>query len=237
MKLNLNNKDGVLVLSVEGSLSASNMKVLRAGITKLFKNGKNKIVLDLSPVQKMDAQTPQALFDLKNLASELKGEIALAITNADILKFMRQKSGADTLWCYDAIGSAVTAFSNKGEESPAEPSKEKGETSTTEIEALSKIELPEGTADDIIIALKEREDLIQALREKLAEYEKNSLHELRAENEELKEKNLMLTEKLIAELKDEREPQDMSGFQAKIATLEKKLSSTLDRLMSLEKER
>ena len=55
MKLELSAQDGVSILTVTGPIDQHKFKVLKAGIVKLFKDGKNKIVLNFNNVEKMES--------------------------------------------------------------------------------------------------------------------------------------------------------------------------------------
>jgi anti-anti-sigma regulatory factor len=78
VKIALSQERGVDILSVTGTVVVHDAKVLRAGISKIFRTGRNKIVIELSASQdvSLDALREIAAFDA--LARELSGRIVLA---------------------------------------------------------------------------------------------------------------------------------------------------------------
>jgi anti-anti-sigma regulatory factor len=78
VKLKLTHEKGVEVLSASGPIVDHESKVLRAGISKILKTGKNKIILELpaSPDLSTGVIREIAAFDV--LARELSGRIVLS---------------------------------------------------------------------------------------------------------------------------------------------------------------
>lgn len=81
MKVALSNERGVEILSVTGSVVDHDAKILRAGVTKILKTGKNKIVVELGTPEvdqefSSEALREMAAFDV--LARELSGRLVLA---------------------------------------------------------------------------------------------------------------------------------------------------------------
>jgi cell division protein FtsB len=103
MKLQLSEHKGVHVLTVEGSIAGRDAQVLKAGIAKLFKDGKYRLVLDVRPPPQLDDGTIRELSIMNKLAQELSGEIVLAIEDAGV----RQKVEKSN------VASPVKTFANK----------------------------------------------------------------------------------------------------------------------------
>ncbi len=53
MKLTLADQEGVTVLTGTGEITEHDIQVLRAGLTKLFKSGKNRVVVDIPEADKL----------------------------------------------------------------------------------------------------------------------------------------------------------------------------------------
>jgi hypothetical protein len=67
MKLKLEQNDSVTLLTVSEEISAENVPVLKAGLTKLFQSGKKSILLDLAALSASDLKSPSVAFDLASL--------------------------------------------------------------------------------------------------------------------------------------------------------------------------
>jgi anti-anti-sigma factor len=78
MLLNLQKQGNAHVLEVSGDVDAKGAAILRAGITKLMKSGKDRIIVDFSKAGSIDSTAIRKLGELVELASELMGKIVAA---------------------------------------------------------------------------------------------------------------------------------------------------------------
>ena len=78
MKLTLENQKDVTILSVSGEIAEEGAQVIRAGLTKILKTGKNKIVLRLLDKQELSPDALSEIVQFDALARELAGRLVLA---------------------------------------------------------------------------------------------------------------------------------------------------------------
>ena len=90
MKLQLRQDKGIDILSLEGAIESVQPSVIRDGVTKLLRNGKHRIVLDLSkavlPAGGMPAALVLALSELDQVARDLSGRVVLCGVAATVTK-------------------------------------------------------------------------------------------------------------------------------------------------------
>jgi len=84
MKLALREEDGCSILSVQGEIDEHNFGVLKAGLSKLFKSGKNRIVLHLEDAGNLPDPLLQELAILDVFARELSGKLLIASEHLDL---------------------------------------------------------------------------------------------------------------------------------------------------------
>src|SRR3954465_5442354 len=78
MNLALERFKDLSILVAKGTISPEKFPVLKAGIKKLFKDGKNKIILELPDSSSFPPEILRELTALNIVASELSGQIVLA---------------------------------------------------------------------------------------------------------------------------------------------------------------
>jgi anti-anti-sigma regulatory factor len=78
VKLKLAHESGVEVLQADGPIRSHDAKVLRAGLSKILKTGKNRIVLALSDHADLSLDVIREIAAFDGLARELSGRIVLA---------------------------------------------------------------------------------------------------------------------------------------------------------------
>ncbi len=197
MKLKLETIRDVSVLTASGPMDSENFAVLKAGIRKLLKDGKNRIVLELPDSGTLPPDVLRELAVLNLTAAELSGSIVLAkiapLTRAKIESF----SKPPVVRCFAEREQAFDFFL----------------PSTQEIPAAPPPPTPAGSAPPMKeeIRAKELGDL-GALRKELVE--------LQSENKELKAR---LTELVLVR----RDPPDLESWRQKVAQLEQELSAAI----------
>lgn len=114
MKLNLLNEKGIDVLVFEGDLQEVKPEVLRAGVTRLLHNGKNRIVLDLAAATLPAGRLPdvflQALPPLDQIARDLSGRIVLSGVPKDTRERLLHLSRPPVIECFADRATAIAHF-------------------------------------------------------------------------------------------------------------------------------
>ncbi len=91
MKLTLKSENGIEILTGASSITVNDFRVLKAGISKIFHAGKNKIILELPDSESISFEVLRELATLNTLARELSGQIVLSSlkpeTKAQIASF------------------------------------------------------------------------------------------------------------------------------------------------------
>ncbi len=78
MKLALSSEKNVEILVAQGPIVAHDIQVLRAGIQKILRTGKNKIILELPGSDELPSEVLRELATFDIVARELAGRIVLA---------------------------------------------------------------------------------------------------------------------------------------------------------------
>ncbi|HUP56332.1 MAG TPA: hypothetical protein VM598_02695 [Bdellovibrionota bacterium] len=125
MKLALADQDGVCVLTGSGEITEHDIQVLRAGLTKLFKSGKNRVVVDVPEADKLPPEMLRELSALDMLARELSGRIVLASIKPGLRDQIAKFAKPPIIDCVESREAAVKKLLAKGAEvadaAPAAP--------------------------------------------------------------------------------------------------------------------
>jgi hypothetical protein len=215
MKLKLDAIRDISVLLAEGPITPENFAILRAGIKKLFKDGKNKIILELPDSGTFTPPLLRELATLNLMAAELSGSIVLAkiapLTRAKIEAFSKPPS----VRCFVDREAASEFFYPKVVDEAVKvpvPVPAQAPAPTPAVVAA-----PEAVNDDkskqfkAEIRGKEMGDL-GTVRKKLSDLE--------AENAELKGR---VAEMVVTR----RDPPDLDSWKEKVTILEKQLADAI----------
>jgi hypothetical protein len=207
MKLKLEAVRDISILIAEGPITPENFAVLRAGIKKLFKDGKNKIILELPDSDRLTPPILREFATLNLAASELAGSIVLAkiapLTRAKIEAFSKPPS----VRCFADRENAVQYFHPPGEEAAKPSDVAEAPAEPTALGTEEKKEYSKGE-----IRAQEMGDL-GSIRKKLSDLE--------AENKELKGR---LAELVVTR----RDPPDLESWKEKVSLLEKQLAEAIE---------
>lgn len=114
MKIQLRSKKGVEVLEVEGPVADFEAQILRVGVTRLLRNGKNRIILDLSKMLHQASRLPDffltELLALDRMARDLAGRIALAGVPPLLHERLAHLSKPPLIDAYTDLGEAILSF-------------------------------------------------------------------------------------------------------------------------------
>jgi anti-anti-sigma factor len=89
--------DSVELLAVSGELDLSNSTELRRRIERAVRDGRDRVVIDLSDLTHMDSSGLAALIDCHQLAEARGGRLALVITSESVRRTVEVR-GLDRLF-------------------------------------------------------------------------------------------------------------------------------------------
>lgn len=107
LKLKLTEEGGIHILQLNGELDSQAYDVLKAGVIKLFRDGKNKMILDFKEAVVPDSAIFKDLGNLNSIARELAGEIILIhLSQGDKIKVESLAKPA-LIQCYETKEAAL----------------------------------------------------------------------------------------------------------------------------------
>jgi anti-anti-sigma regulatory factor len=199
LKISLRQEGHASVLDIEGGIDIHNFTVLKAGLTKLLGNGKNRIVLHIIGEENLATEVIRELAILDVYARELSGKLVLA--SADPI--LQQK---------------VMAFA-KPPVIPILPTVAKAVEYLNDIDSLEGDEAGE-SSDELQAKIDSQALEITALKAQVSQANAGEAQKLRADNASLKD-TLKLLEGQVGELAAKHaQPTGAEGYQEKIAALE-----------------
>lgn len=200
MKLALRQEENCSVLEIQGSIDAQNFAVLKAGLTKLFQNGKNRIVLHIVSPNDISTDVIRELAILDVFARELSGKLVLASENEDLKAKVSSFAKPPIVAILPSVAKAVEYLreASAGEES--------GEAS-----------------EEVLAQLEAKNKQIAALEAQVKQADPAAVNALRAENAELKDKVKLLETQIADILSKRKKPEVVEGFFEKIEALEESL--------------
>lgn len=205
MKLSLGQQDGVAILEVKGAVDIHNFQVLKAGLSKLLRDGRNRIILNLEECENLDNDVLREIAILDVFARELSGHIVISSSNEAVKQAVLNFSKPPVIPFLATIQLAVEYFQKQ------------------------KPDTEESLEDAAILKnkLEAKEKEVEALLAKVKTLDPGELQKVRAMSVEAQSRADMLQTQLDALLLERRKPVDAAGFLAKIEALEetvKKLS-------------
>lgn len=227
MKLKLRAENDIQILNVSELDSSKNVDVLRAGITQIFRNGKNRIILELAESKSVPAELLRELGRLKLLANELAGDIVLSgldpETKQKIDNFSKPPFAVSFLTTPQAVNYLKELHKPaKPTAAATAPVPSTAQAATTSPPQAASAGTPtSATVAGPVPAMAEQ------FKEELKKRELGEVGQLRKEIERLKAENLSLTEFLQKKVLERHEPPNAAAYQARIHDLEKQLSDIL----------
>lgn len=207
MQIKLEAKQDFHLLQVQGELDEKSAQVLRAGISKLLRTGKDKIALDLGGTAHLPDSFTQELVSLHAIARELGGEIVICLNEPRGGK-LRASLGTAQLIVVQNVAEATEQFAR----------------------ALA-IKSPELSADAQKI-LQERDLKIASLERRVAALDPTQLRNLQSELENVRNENLVLKNQVLSLMEERRIPPDADAVKERIQGFEKliqELHNTLEK--------
>lgn len=198
MKLTLGQQDGIAVLEVKGAVDSHNFQVLKAGLSKLLRDGRNRIVLNLEECENLDADVMREIAILDVFARELAGKIVISSSNEKLKENVLNFSKPPVIPFLATVAQAIDFFQKQQPDA---------EDVVEDVAELKKM-----------IEAKDKE--IEALKAKVQLLDPSELKRVRADKAEAEARATMLEEQLEALLAQRKAPIDATGFVAKIEALE-----------------
>jgi anti-anti-sigma factor len=198
MKIALRHEDSVAILEVSGSVDMHNFQVLKAGITKLLRDGKNRIVLSLVDAEELESDVLRELAIIDVYARELSGKIVLSAPSEELRESVKIFAKPPVIPILSSVELGLDYFRKTA---PVEEEEESD---------------PEVLREEI----KAKEKEVAALEARLKLVDPKEANQLRAQNAELKTKVGLLERQVEELLTARRAPVDAEGFLEKIAALE-----------------
>lgn len=197
MKIALRNQDGLAILDVSGEIDEHSLKVLKAGLSKLLRDGRNRIVLNLLDAKEIQGEVLREIAILDVFARELSGKIVLASNDAQLKESVRTFSKPPVIPILETVEHALEFFQKQSSE----------EADSEDPAELHRM-------------LEAKDKQIAALESRLKLQDPQEARQLRAEKAELSAQVKTLMEQVEALTKEKFQPIDAEGFLEKIATLE-----------------
>jgi hypothetical protein len=233
MKLALTREKSIEILTTSGEIEPRDAQILKVGITKLIRDGKNQIAIEVSQ-DRLPVDVIRELVALDLIARELSGRV-LIVTSAqqvrhEIENFARPttletvESRAKALEFFEALNSAplapipvpvaAAAAAAPPAESPAEKVPEKAAA--------------EGVSQESAAPEKAAEEEVKQLREQIRDRELKEVGELRKTISRLEEENKVLLAQLATLVVERRAPPDEAAYRDRVRDLEDKLEKLME---------
>ncbi|MBS1962859.1 MAG: hypothetical protein JST04_11625 [Bdellovibrionales bacterium] len=241
MKLKLEALRDISILVAEGPITPENFAVLRAGIKKLFKDGKNKIILELPDSGTIAPPLLRELATLNLLASELAGSIVLAqiapLTRAKIEAFSKPPA----VRCFADRAKAAEFFYPPNEEAgkspgaastaPAAPSPQPLPAPNVGAPTPQKsvsFEIPGvASAATVSESASGGEDKAKQFKAEIRAKEMGDLGSVRKKLSDLEAENAELKTRIAEMIVSRRDPPDLDAWKEKVSLLEKQLADAI----------
>lgn len=203
MKLSLRQEENVSILDIDGNIDSHNFTVLKAGLSKLMQNGKNRIVVHIQSNEDLANDVIRELAILDVFARELSGKIVLVSGNTDLKQKVQTFAKPPVVAILTTVPLAVAYLKDLG----AGEGDEEG-----------------GTPAQLQAALDEKTKQVEALEARLKLVDPGAVQSLRKENAMLTDK-VKLLETQIGELLGggRKQPADAEGFVEKFEALEENI--------------
>lgn len=211
MKLKLSEYKGIHILTVTGPVVERDFSVLKAGMTKLFQTGKNRMILELVSASELDDSYIRELGKMNLLAREMAGEVVVVAPEPQLRQKIENFGLPNAVTCKEDKAAAYEIFVAKAASSAA----------------------PTIATPKAMEALNEE---IKKLRELLKSKEGGEAQNLKSENAQLKSEKAKLEDQLLQMVIQRRLPADEGSFREKVRMLEEECDRLLAKVASLESQ-
>ncbi len=152
MKLHLETNRDVNILTASGEINAERFAILKAGIKKLFRDGKNKIILELPESKNFPVEILRVMAQLNLMAAELAGQIILSGISPETKSKIDSFSMPPAVRCTVTRDEALKIFFG----TEATPETQKPASSPAPVSTPSKTSAPTAEGSDEKKSAKEK---------------------------------------------------------------------------------
>jgi hypothetical protein len=225
MKLKLRSENDIQILTIAEIDSSKNVDVLRAGITQILRNGKNRIILELAQARSIPPELLRELGRLKLLANELAGDILLTGLDTESKQKVDSFSQPPFTVSFHTTAEALAHFKQR----PSVPKKSDLPPSPgPSLQAQAQATPQSATAlTPIATAIDPTTAINVQFKEELRQRELGEVGTLRKQIESLKSENQSLMELLAKKVLERQDPPDAAAYRTKITELETQLAALL----------
>lgn len=200
MKIALRQEESASILEIQGTIDTHNFAVLKAGLSKLLQNGKNRIVLHLQDPAGLSSDVLRELAILDVFARELSGKLVIASDSIELKQKVEAFAKPPVVAFLPTVAKAVDYLKD--------------------LDALEGDEGGENLAE-VQKELEAAKAENASLAARLKQADTGEAQKLRAENAELSDK-VKLLEGQVQELLGgaRKQPTEPAGYLEKIQALE-----------------
>ena len=218
MKITLSRDRAVDILTAAGAIESRDAEVLKVGISKLIRDGKNQIAIEIAEAR-VPMELIRELVSLDLLAREMSGRVVVVTPQKTLRTEIENFARPATLESFETRAAALEYF-EKLNAAPLPPIPA-GTSVQPAAPAPAAGAAPAGEQ-------KNAEDEVKVLREQIRERELKEVGELRKTIARLEEENKALLAQLQTLVIERRAPPDEAAYRERVRDLEDKLEKMME---------
>jgi hypothetical protein len=222
MKLALAKDRGVDFLTASGAIEARDAAVIKAGVGKLIRDGKNQIAIEISE-GRIPPELIRELIALDLLARELSGRVVVVASDKSLRTEIENFARPVTLDSFATRADALNFF-EKSNVAPLPPITLPGDSATAAAPPQAASVAPVAGAE----SEKPAEAEVKLLKEQIRERELKEVGELRKTIARLEGENKVLLGQLQTLVVERRMPPDEAAYRERVRDLEDKLEKLME---------
>lgn len=215
MKISLSRDRAVDILTAAGPIEPRDAEILKAGVSKLIRDGKNQIAIEISEAR-VPTEMIRELVALDLLARELSGRVIVVTAQKPLRIEIENFARPTTLESFESRAQALEFF-DKINAAPLAPLPVAPSASTS---------LPAAPPVD----QKPAEEEVKLLKEQIRERELKEVGELRKTIARLEDENKALLAQLQTLVMERRAPPDEAAYRERVRDLEDKLEKLMEEM-------
>ncbi|MEO5971187.1 MAG: hypothetical protein ABIQ95_14765 [Bdellovibrionia bacterium] len=149
MKLELTVESDVQILMISDNITSKDVKIVKAGMRKLFETGKNKIILEVNSLETLPYEVIRDIGVLSNLARDYSGHIVVVTSNELLKNKLAYFAKPPMFICCRDRSTGIASFA-----ASSEPKKETTVGPATLVDPLSPIEESKEPTEELKGAVK-----------------------------------------------------------------------------------
>jgi anti-sigma B factor antagonist len=110
MKIKIQDKQEITIVSLEGNVMQEDVAIFRSRLDDLVQSGKIQIILDLNSVNFLSSMCIAVVVETKNQLKAKKGDLKLAAVNYPIKNIFDLTRLSDKFDMYNSVEEAILAF-------------------------------------------------------------------------------------------------------------------------------